>query len=93
MIDTGLQDKVVLITGANNPLGIGAETARAFAREGARIFLTYLRLSPEALISIEPSKQRHQVCLITMHCAQKRQMKLFTQSEQSVAVLKPMKLT
>lgn len=48
MIDTGLTDKVVLITGANNPVGIGAETARAFAREGARVCLTYLRLPPEA---------------------------------------------
>jgi 3-oxoacyl-[acyl-carrier protein] reductase len=47
MINTGLKDKVVLITGANNPLGIGAATAQAFAREGARVFITYLRLSPE----------------------------------------------
>jgi 3-oxoacyl-[acyl-carrier protein] reductase len=48
MIDTGLKDKVVLVTGANNPFGIGAEAARAFAREGAKVFLTYLRLSSEA---------------------------------------------
>ena len=48
MIDTGLKGKVVLITGANNPLGIGAATASAFAREGAHVFITYLRLSPEA---------------------------------------------
>lgn len=48
MAATGLHDKVVLITGANNPLGIGAATARAFAREGANICLTYLRLSPES---------------------------------------------
>jgi len=47
MIDTGLKGKVVLITGANNPVGIGAATARAFAREGAFVFITYLRLSPE----------------------------------------------
>ncbi len=47
MIDTCLKGKVVLITGANNPMGIGAATARAFAREGALIFITYLRLSPE----------------------------------------------
>jgi len=47
MIDTGLKDKVVLITGANNPLGIGAAAARAFAREGARVAITYLRLPPE----------------------------------------------
>ena len=47
MINTGLEGKVVLITGANNPIGIGAATARAFGREGALVFLTYLRLSPE----------------------------------------------
>ncbi len=44
MIDTGLKNRVVLITGANH--GIGAATAKAFAREGASVFLNYLRLSP-----------------------------------------------
>jgi 3-oxoacyl-[acyl-carrier protein] reductase len=39
MIDPGLQDKVVMVTGANNPSGIGAATARAFAAQGARVFL------------------------------------------------------
>jgi len=39
MIETGLKDKVVLITGANNPHGIGVATARACLREGARVFL------------------------------------------------------
>lgn len=39
MIDPGLTDKVVLITGTNNPLGIGAAMARAFATQGARLFL------------------------------------------------------
>jgi 3-oxoacyl-[acyl-carrier protein] reductase len=47
MIDTGLENKVVIVTGANNPLGIGAATAKAFAAEGANLFITYLRLSPE----------------------------------------------
>ena len=47
MIDTGLKDKVVLITGANNPLGIGAAAARALAGQGARLCITYLRLPPD----------------------------------------------
>jgi 3-oxoacyl-[acyl-carrier protein] reductase len=44
MIDPGLKEKVVLITGANNPYGIGAGIARAFAAQGAKIFLHYFRL-------------------------------------------------
>jgi 3-oxoacyl-[acyl-carrier protein] reductase len=39
MIDPGLKDKVVLVTGANH--GIGAATAMAFAVQGAAVFLTY----------------------------------------------------
>ena len=45
MIETGLQNKVVIVTGANH--GIGAATALAFARQGAKIFVHYLRQSPE----------------------------------------------
>jgi 3-oxoacyl-[acyl-carrier protein] reductase len=43
MIDPGLKEKVVLITGANNRYGIGAGIARAFAAQGAKVFLHYLR--------------------------------------------------
>jgi 3-oxoacyl-[acyl-carrier protein] reductase len=43
MIDAGLQDKVALITGTNNPLGIGAATARALAEQGTRVFLAFMR--------------------------------------------------
>ena len=58
MIDLGLEGKVVLITGANNPFGIGAGTARAFAVQGARVFLTYLRESPEVYgVSEEEAKK------------------------------------
>ena len=45
MVDYGLQNKVALITGANNPQGIGAATALAFAREGARVVLVYKKIS------------------------------------------------
>ena len=44
MIDYRLAGRVVLVTGANNPQGIGAATALAFAREGARVALVYKRI-------------------------------------------------
>ena len=44
MIDYGLKDRVALITGANNPWGIGATTAMAFAREGAKVVLVYKKV-------------------------------------------------
>ena len=47
MIDTGLKNKIVLITGVNNPRGIGTATAKAFTTEGAAVFVTYLRLPAE----------------------------------------------
>ena len=45
MIDYGLKDRVALVTGANNPQGIGAATALAFAREGAKVALVYKKIS------------------------------------------------
>src|SRR3990172_4972978 len=53
MIDTGLRGKVVLVTGANNPYGIGAATAKAFAAEGAAVMLHYYRSRREP-----PPRQR-----------------------------------
>ena len=44
MVDYGLKDRVALITGVNNPQGIGAATAFAFAREGAKLVLVYKRI-------------------------------------------------
>ena len=44
MISYNLQDKVAIVTGANNPQGIGATTALAFAREGAKVVLVYKKI-------------------------------------------------
>ena len=52
MIDYGLKNKVALITGANNPWGIGAATALVFAREGAKVVLVYKRVDSP----FDPSK-------------------------------------
>lgn len=45
-IDTGLKDRVVLVTDAYH--GIGADMAKAFAAEGAAVFITYLCLPIES---------------------------------------------
>ena len=52
MVDFGLKDRVAIITGANNPWGIGAATALAFAREGAKVVLVYKKLPR----SFDPNK-------------------------------------
>ncbi len=44
MVNYELKDKVAIITGANNPQGIGATTALAFAREGAKVVLVYKKI-------------------------------------------------
>ena len=44
MVNYGLDGRVAIITGANNPQGIGAATALAFAREGAKVVLVYKKV-------------------------------------------------
>jgi len=57
MIDPGLHGKVALITGANNPLGIGAATAKAMAGQGAAVFITSFR-RPSTTCASELDKAR-----------------------------------
>jgi 3-oxoacyl-[acyl-carrier protein] reductase len=47
VIDPGLKDKVALVTGGNNPVGIGAAIARALASHGAKVFIHYFRHATE----------------------------------------------
>ena len=44
MADYGLRGRVAMISGVNNPQGIGAATAMAFAREGAKLVLIFKRI-------------------------------------------------
>jgi 3-oxoacyl-[acyl-carrier protein] reductase len=44
MVNYGLKDRVAIITGANNPQGIGATTALSLAREGAKVVLVYKKI-------------------------------------------------
>ena len=53
MVNYGLKDKVALITGANNPQGIGATTAFAFARQK---WSWYTRESPGSLTSLRQTR-------------------------------------
>ena len=53
MLDPGLTGKVAVVTGANNPFGIGAAIAEAVAAQGAHVFITYLRQDPTEF-GVEP---------------------------------------
>lgn len=53
MIDPELKNKVILITGANH--GIGAATAKAFAKQEAKAFITYYRV-PSIYSEVELEK-------------------------------------
>src|SRR5215472_8189770 len=61
MIDPGLTDKVVLITGANNPYGIGAAIGRAFAAQGSRVFLHFFAPGSGLLSAKESTRLVHLV--------------------------------
>ena len=43
MVNLSLEGKVALVTGGNNPYGIGASIARSMASQGASVFIHYFR--------------------------------------------------
>jgi 3-oxoacyl-[acyl-carrier protein] reductase len=47
MINYGLKDKVVLITGTNNPKRIGAKMALSFAEQVAKVAMVYKKMEFE----------------------------------------------
>ena len=47
MIDLGLTGKVAVITGGNNPYGIGAAIAKALASQEVKVFIHYFRQKPD----------------------------------------------
>jgi 3-oxoacyl-[acyl-carrier protein] reductase len=51
MIDPRLDGKVALVTGSNNPLGIGAATVEALADQQAAVFITSFRRPPSLTAS------------------------------------------
>lgn len=57
MVNYNLDNKVVLITGANH--GIGATTARMFAKQGAKVFITYYR--PDCTFSKEELEEARRI--------------------------------
>ena len=44
-MELGLKNKVVLITGTNNPKGIGAKMALSFAKQGAKVAMVYKKMN------------------------------------------------
>ena len=55
MIETGLKNKVAIVTGGNNPYGIGAAAAKALAAQGAKVLIHYFRFggSEPSLLAVE----------------------------------------
>lgn len=58
MIDPLLKNKVALVTGANH--GIGAATAKSLAKQGVKVFITYLKIENDRTRDLEPLYKERQ---------------------------------
>lgn len=58
MIDPGLKDKVALVTGGNNPYGIGTAIAKVLALQGVAVFIHYFRQDIDFPIDNEDNLDR-----------------------------------
>lgn len=65
MIDTGLKNKVAIVTGANNPYGIGAGIAKALAVQEVKVFLHYFRCGDGKQSSVDDDDSRGEVFYYT----------------------------
>ncbi len=52
MIDPKLENKIAIITGSNNPYGIGAHIAKAFVLQKVKVFLHYYRSSVDKPVPV-----------------------------------------
>jgi 3-oxoacyl-[acyl-carrier protein] reductase len=57
MIDPNLEGKVAIVTGANNPYGIGAAIAIELAAQDVMVFLHYFRCGDDQQISVPDSAE------------------------------------
>lgn len=54
----GLENKVAIVTGANNPYGIGAGIAKAFVSQGTKVFLHYMRCGKGTETAVSDNDER-----------------------------------